>query len=146
MLRTQVPGELWSAGYAIQKGYWQNKAEDEKTMFTDANGVRWLMTGDQAVMDKDGYVSIVGRIKGRLSLPVLRRRLTLFGRRHHHSRRREPPPRPHREPHPPPSRRRRLLVRPLLFLPRSANPPQHHRREGPDHGRSRGRLRPAGEL
>lgn len=58
-----VAGELWSAGYALQKGYWNNQEETDKCMFSDEEGVRWIMTGDQALMDKDGYISIVGRIK-----------------------------------------------------------------------------------
>lgn len=56
-------GELWSAGYALQKGYFNNQKETDKAMFHDAEGVRWIMTGDQAIMDHQGYISIVGRIK-----------------------------------------------------------------------------------
>ncbi|KAM0746277.1 acetyl-CoA synthetase-like protein [Meredithblackwellia eburnea MCA 4105] len=58
-----VPGELWSAGYAVCHGYWNNAAETEKSIFMDEEGVRWMRTGDEAIMNKDGYVSIVGRIK-----------------------------------------------------------------------------------
>lgn len=58
-----VAGELWSAGYALQKGYWKNDVETEKVMVRDQEGMRWIMTGDQAIMDAGGYISIVGRIK-----------------------------------------------------------------------------------
>lgn len=58
-----VTGELWSAGYALQKGYWNNQAETDKCMFFDQEGLRWIMTGDQALMNSEGFISIVGRIK-----------------------------------------------------------------------------------
>ncbi|KAI5477387.1 acyl-CoA synthetase [Pseudohyphozyma bogoriensis] len=57
------PGELWSAGYAVFKGYWGDEGETAKCVFVDEEGWRWMKTGDQAVMDEEGYVSIVGRIK-----------------------------------------------------------------------------------
>lgn len=59
-----VPGELWSAGYAVQKGYWANQPETDKAIFADETGLRWMRTGDEAIMDSEGYISIVGRIKG----------------------------------------------------------------------------------
>lgn len=54
-----LPGELCTRGYSVMLGYWDNPEEtraiiDEK---------RWLHTGDIAVMDANGYVSITGRIK-----------------------------------------------------------------------------------
>ena len=40
-------------------GYWDNP-EDTKAIIDET---RWLHSGDIAVMDENGYVSIVGRIK-----------------------------------------------------------------------------------
>lgn len=52
-------GEMCTRGYSVMHGYW---GEEEKTKETiDAAG--WLHSGDLAVMDEDGYVKIVGRIK-----------------------------------------------------------------------------------
>ncbi|MGW0662035.1 AMP-binding protein [Streptodolium elevatio] len=52
-------GELCTRGYSVMKGYWD---EPEKTAeAVDPDG--WMHTGDLAVMDADGYVGIVGRIK-----------------------------------------------------------------------------------
>jgi long-chain acyl-CoA synthetase len=51
-------GELAARGPQIMKGYWQKPEETAKTMRGD-----WLLTGDIAVMDKDGYFSIVDRKK-----------------------------------------------------------------------------------
>jgi fatty-acyl-CoA synthase len=52
-------GELCCRGYSVMRGYW---ADEERTGETiDASG--WLHSGDLAVMDSEGYVQIVGRIK-----------------------------------------------------------------------------------
>jgi fatty-acyl-CoA synthase len=54
-----VSGELCTRGYSVMSGYWN---EPEKTaQAIDPGG--WMHTGDLAVMDVDGYVNIVGRIK-----------------------------------------------------------------------------------
>ncbi|MEU1312536.1 AMP-binding protein [Streptomyces cinnamoneus] len=53
------PGELCTRGYSVMLGYWN---EPERTAeAVDAGG--WMHTGDLAVMDEEGYVRIVGRIK-----------------------------------------------------------------------------------
>jgi fatty-acyl-CoA synthase len=52
-------GEQCTRGYNVMLGYW---ADPEAT--ADAiDGDGWMHTGDLAVMNGDGYVSIVGRIK-----------------------------------------------------------------------------------
>jgi fatty-acyl-CoA synthase len=54
-----TPGEQCTRGYSVMLGYWD---DDEATAAAiDADG--WMHTGDLAVMDDDGYLSIVGRIK-----------------------------------------------------------------------------------
>lgn len=52
-------GELCIRGYATCKGYWE---DPEKTReLIDDEG--WLRTGDQFVLEEEGYARIVGRIK-----------------------------------------------------------------------------------
>ncbi|GAA6151597.1 AMP-binding protein [Pseudoteredinibacter isoporae] len=52
-------GEICTRGYSVMSGYW---ADPERTGETiDSEG--WLMSGDLGVMDQEGYVEIVGRIK-----------------------------------------------------------------------------------
>jgi fatty-acyl-CoA synthase len=53
------PGELCTRGYSVMRGYWE---EPEKTAEA-VDAARWMHTGDLAVMDDDGYLSITGRIK-----------------------------------------------------------------------------------
>lgn len=54
-----LPGEVCSKGVGIMRCYWN---DEEKTKATiDSNG--WLHSGDLGVMDSEGFVSIVGRIK-----------------------------------------------------------------------------------
>ena len=53
-----TPGELCTRGYSVMLGYWQQP--DKTAEVIDA--ARWMHTGDLAVMDEDGYLSITGRI------------------------------------------------------------------------------------
>jgi fatty-acyl-CoA synthase len=52
-------GELCTRGYSVMLGYWNNAEATQKSI--DAG--RWMHTGDLAIMDEDGYIQIVGRIK-----------------------------------------------------------------------------------
>jgi fatty-acyl-CoA synthase len=51
-------GELCTRAYSVMIGYWN---EPEKTAEVLRRG--WMHTGDLAVMDEEGYLNIVGRIK-----------------------------------------------------------------------------------
>jgi fatty-acyl-CoA synthase len=53
------PGELCTRGYCVMLGYWD---EPEKTAEA-IDAARWMHTGDLALMDDEGYLNIVGRIK-----------------------------------------------------------------------------------
>ncbi len=52
-------GEFCTRGYSVMRGYWENA---EKTAEAIDPG-NWMHTGDLAVMDDEGYINIVGRIK-----------------------------------------------------------------------------------
>ena len=52
-------GEQCTRGYSVMLGYWGD--EDATRSAIDEDG--WMHTGDLAVMDDDGYLRIVGRIK-----------------------------------------------------------------------------------
>jgi long-chain acyl-CoA synthetase len=52
------PGELALAGPQVMQGYW-NRPDETAEVLRDG----WLMTGDMAVMDEEGYFSIVDRKK-----------------------------------------------------------------------------------
>ncbi|MGI8334613.1 AMP-binding protein [Actinomadura scrupuli] len=52
-------GEFCTRGYSVMLGYWEQP--DLTAEAIDA--ARWMHTGDLAVMDEDGYVTITGRIK-----------------------------------------------------------------------------------
>ncbi|WP_020656803.1 AMP-binding protein [Massilia niastensis] len=54
-----VKGELLTRGYSVMLGYW---GDEEKTRET-IDAARWLHTGDLAVIDENGFASIVGRSK-----------------------------------------------------------------------------------
>jgi fatty-acyl-CoA synthase len=54
-----TPGELCSRGYSIMLGYWNNEAATRQAI----DAARWMHSGDLAVIDEDGYINIVGRIK-----------------------------------------------------------------------------------
>ncbi|WP_334129665.1 AMP-binding protein [Sneathiella sp.] len=52
-------GELWTRGYSVMRGYWEDA---EKTAEAVVSG-GWMRTGDLAILDKEGYCQIVGRLK-----------------------------------------------------------------------------------
>jgi fatty-acyl-CoA synthase len=54
-----TPGELCSRGYSVMLGYWNNDEATRKAI----DAARWMHSGDLAVMDEEGYIKIVGRIK-----------------------------------------------------------------------------------
>ncbi|TFY57579.1 hypothetical protein EVG20_g8486 [Dentipellis fragilis] len=60
-----TPGELLVSGYLVQKGYWEDEEQTKKVIKRNPEHEEtvWMHTGDQAVMDEEGYLSIVSRIK-----------------------------------------------------------------------------------
>jgi fatty-acyl-CoA synthase len=54
-----VAGEVCTRGYSVMIGYWNDPRRTGESI--DPEG--WMHTGDLGTMDRDGYVSIVGRIK-----------------------------------------------------------------------------------
>ena len=58
-------GELAVAGYLVMKEYWGDPVKTAEVMVPDSNDPSkiWMLTGDEASMDEEGYVQITGRIK-----------------------------------------------------------------------------------
>ncbi|KAL3418968.1 AMP-binding enzyme [Phlyctema vagabunda] len=60
-------GELMVSGYLVMKGYWGDEQRTNEVRVTeqdsDGNEKVWMHTGDEAIMDGEGYVQITGRIK-----------------------------------------------------------------------------------
>lgn len=52
-------GEILTRGYIVMKGYWNDEKANQKSITKDG----WMLTGDQGIMDKDGFLKIVGRNK-----------------------------------------------------------------------------------
>jgi fatty-acyl-CoA synthase len=52
-------GELCTRGYSVMLGYWDDPTRTSEVI----DEARWMHTGDLAVIDADGYCSIVGRLK-----------------------------------------------------------------------------------
>jgi fatty-acyl-CoA synthase len=59
MLERNSPGEFCTRGYSVMLGYWNNAKATAEAI----DQARWMHTGDLAMMDEEGYVNIVGRIK-----------------------------------------------------------------------------------
>ena len=53
------PGEICTRGYSIMLGYLDNPVATAEAI----DAARWMHTGDQGLMDAEGYLNIVGRIK-----------------------------------------------------------------------------------
>ena len=61
------PGELIVSGPQVMQGYW-NRPEAAASAFVEIDGVRWLRTGDIAVIEEDGFVRIVDRSKDMIAV------------------------------------------------------------------------------
>jgi long-chain acyl-CoA synthetase len=59
-------GELCISGPQVMPGYWHQPDETARVLQADAEGRVWLHTGDIAVLDADGYTTIVERKKDML--------------------------------------------------------------------------------
>jgi long-chain acyl-CoA synthetase len=53
------PGEIWVKGPNVFPGYWGDEDATRKALTDDG----WLRTGDMAVVDDDGFLSLVDRAK-----------------------------------------------------------------------------------
>ena len=58
-----TPGEIVITGPTIMAGYIHNKKETKQTLRKHKDGRIWLHTGDEGVMDEDGFVYFKGRLK-----------------------------------------------------------------------------------
>lgn len=56
-------GELCVSGYSLMKGYLNNPKATGEVMVRGDEGVTWMRTGDECVIDVDGYCEITGRLK-----------------------------------------------------------------------------------
>lgn len=56
-------GELLISGPQVVRGYWENPGATAATM-----GDGWLRTGDGAIMDEDGWVYLVDRLKDQINV------------------------------------------------------------------------------
>jgi len=58
-------GELAVSGYLVMKEYWDDPEKTAEVMIPDHEDPKkiWMLTGDEASMDEEGYVKITGRIK-----------------------------------------------------------------------------------
>lgn len=58
------PGEIVVSGPQIMKGYWNRPDADADTFVDD----HWLRTGDVGIIDEDGYIRIVDRLKDMIAV------------------------------------------------------------------------------
>ncbi|CAG7929921.1 unnamed protein product [Penicillium olsonii] len=56
-------GELCTSGYVLQRGYLDDEEKTMEVMKKDEDGVVWMHTGDEGMIDDQGYCRITGRTK-----------------------------------------------------------------------------------
>lgn len=62
-LRYGQSGEIWVSGPTIMQGYLNKPEETAETIITDAQGNRWIRTGDLGYMTEDGLLYHQGRLR-----------------------------------------------------------------------------------
>jgi len=58
------PGQLHITGPSLMNGYYGRDDLTEKVMYFDEKGTRWFISGDYAVMDDDGCLTVLDRYSG----------------------------------------------------------------------------------
>ena len=56
-------GEICINSKTIMVGYYKNEEETKNAFYTDEDGKLWLRTGDIGMIDLEGYVKYIGRLK-----------------------------------------------------------------------------------
>jgi long-chain acyl-CoA synthetase len=62
------PGEIVVHGPQIMKGYWNRPDADAEVFVTVDGEPHWLRTGDVGLIDEDGYIKIVDRLKDMIAV------------------------------------------------------------------------------
>ncbi len=62
------PGEIVVHGPQIMRGYWQRPDADGGVFATVDREPHWLRTGDVGLIDEDGYIQIVDRLKDMIAV------------------------------------------------------------------------------
>lgn len=60
-LTYNVPGRLFITGPCLMNGYYNRDDLTQKAIYVDDNGVPWYSTGDYAVVDEDGCLTVLDR-------------------------------------------------------------------------------------
>lgn len=62
------PGEIVAHGPQVMKGYWNRPDADADVFVKDDGGKIWLRTGDVGLIDEDGFIRIVDRLKDMIAV------------------------------------------------------------------------------
>lgn len=60
-LTYNVPGRLFITGPCLMNGYYNRDDLTKKAIYVDDNGISWYSTGDYAVVDEDGCLTVIDR-------------------------------------------------------------------------------------
>lgn len=60
-LTYNVPGRLFITGPCLMNGYYHRDDLTQKAIYVDDNGVSWYSTGDYAIVDEDGCLTVLDR-------------------------------------------------------------------------------------
>lgn len=63
-----VPGRLFITGPALMNGYYKREDLTKKVLYTDEKGITWYDTGDYAVVDDDGCLTVLDRYMGPIEI------------------------------------------------------------------------------
>jgi acyl-CoA synthetase (AMP-forming)/AMP-acid ligase II len=63
VLGPNAPGEIVASSRFVMQGYWKNPIATDEAFLIDAEGRRWLRTGDIGRIDAEGFLYITDRKK-----------------------------------------------------------------------------------